>query len=272
MEDEEFANSFCQSCHVLKKEPRAFLNRQVELSEGRQCIAGIRFLGMDLDKPFVDVLPNFAFNEQSTLCEVKREISTLFSDFKPRAMRLLVNNYAALPGWQKKGAIVDLYYVAGSIRLLRQKLKPSNSALSIELAQSLDFYDEYLSIFEHFHRENSDLAIHVTPESRQDLRASMEQGGLFQIKVDGKWAGLLAAERATECGLSGFLVREEILRQEYRGKKLAPVAMNQFIHELPASDGDLLFGTIHSMNTPSLKTAQAVGREVVSAFVFVTLS
>ena len=272
LQDEEFANSFCQSCSVLNKEPSAFLNRLVVLGEEEQCIAGIRFLGMDLDKPFVDILPNFAIDEQSTLRLVKKEINTLFSDFKPLAMRLLINNYDALAMWQKHGATVDLYYVAGSIQLLRQGLMASHAKVSIVPARSLDFYDEYLSIFKRFHLKNGDLAIHVTPESRQDLLACKEEGGLFLIKVEDKWAGVLAAQRSRESGLSGFLVREEILREEYRGKKLAPVAMGQLIHKLPAAADDLLFGTIHPMNTPSLKTAKSVGREIVSAYVFVGLT
>ena len=273
LSDADFAKSFCHSCAALKKEPRAFLNRLIELDGNRQFIAGIRFLGMDLNKPFVDVLPNFAIERKSTLRKIRAKVISVFTDFAPRALRLFVNNEADLPMWQKLGASVDLYYVASSFGDLRHKGPPSSSAqVSVERAQHLDFYEEYLTIFERFHRQKSELAIHVTPESRDDLRECMDDGGLFFIKVKDQWAGVLAVQKAREYGFSGYLIREEILKEEYRGKRLAPKALELLIRALVAEDNDLLFGTIHPLNIPSLKTARAVGREVTSAFVFVNLT
>lgn len=60
-----------------------------------------------------------------------------------------------------------------------------------------------------------------------------------------------------------------LLDDNARGRGLAPVAMQLLCDVLPAHTGDMLWGTVHVGNGPSIGNALAVGREKTAAFVWV---
>jgi len=70
--------------------------------------------------------------------------------------------------------------------------------------------------------------------------------------------------------MTGFTVAENVIDAPHRGQKLAPAAMQHLFEMLPAADGDVLWGTIHPDNTPSLHNALRVGRETVGAHLWLT--
>jgi hypothetical protein len=46
--------------------------------------------------------------------------------------------------------------------------------------------------------------------------------------------------------------------------------LQRLVDDLPAEDGDTLWGTIHPGNTPSLRNATSIGRRLVGGYVWVT--
>jgi L-amino acid N-acyltransferase YncA len=65
-------------------------------------------------------------------------------------------------------------------------------------------------------------------------------------------------------------MQELCLDPAHRGRRLAPAVVQRLLDELPARTGDVLWGTIHPANAPSLCNAFSVGREPTSGLVWVT--
>jgi L-amino acid N-acyltransferase YncA len=108
------------------------------------------------------------------------------------------------------------------------------------------------------------------PEDEESLRACADQGLLFEVFVDGEPAGVVAGVRADDHAMRGFSVQELCLDPEHRGRRLAPATVQRLVDEVPADDGDVLWGTIHPANVPSLRNALSVGRVMVGGYVWVT--
>jgi L-amino acid N-acyltransferase YncA len=83
---------------------------------------------------------------------------------------------------------------------------------------------------------------------------------------------VVAAIRDDRHGMSGFGVEEICLDAAARGRGLAAGVVQRLVDALPAADGDVLWGTIHPDNQPSLRNALSVGRRVVGGYVWVTPS
>ena len=88
--------------------------------------------------------------------------------------------------------------------------------------------------------------------------------------VDRSRAGVVAARRRDEHGVTGFEVLEICLSPPFRGQGLGPAVLQRLVDVLPARPGDTLWGTIDSRNQASLHNAQAAGRVVVGGYVWVT--
>ncbi len=65
-------------------------------------------------------------------------------------------------------------------------------------------------------------------------------------------------------------MQELCLDAGHRGRRLAPAILQRLVDELPADEGDVLWGTIHPGNEPSLCNALSIGRELVGGYVWVT--
>jgi len=102
------------------------------------------------------------------------------------------------------------------------------------------------------------------------LRACADQGLLLEVAVDGHPAGVVAAQREDTHGMSGFCVQEIVLDSAHQGRRLAPAVLQRLVDALPAEDGDVLWGTIHPDNAPSLGNAMSIGRRLVGGYVWVT--
>ncbi len=107
-------------------------------------------------------------------------------------------------------------------------------------------------------------------EDAESLAACADEGLLFEVLLDGEPAGVVAAVRDDAHGMSGFSVEELCLDADSRGRRLAPGVLQRLVDELPAEDGDVLWGTIHPDNAPSLRNSASVGREVVGGYAWVT--
>ena len=107
----------------------------------------------------------------------------------------------------------------------------------------------------------------VFPASHDELEACQSNGILRQIWVGEQVAGVIAVEAAIEYGVRGWVVIEEVLLPAFRGRGFASVAQGHLAKILAESAPEkILFGTIDTLNEASLRTAQRVGREVISAY------
>jgi hypothetical protein len=168
----------------------------------------------------------------------------------------------------------DLRWVIGHVAHLRSlPLLPSPaSIIALRAPSDLAFYPRYESAHAEVSRGFTPLMrASVRLESGETLAKCRNEGALFEILIDGEWAGIIAATRESGLGLPGFQIAEEILTAPFRGRGLAKPVQREFVAQLPAKDDDFLSGMILAENRPSLRTALGVGRTDLGGFHFIHL-
>lgn len=153
-----------------------------------------------------------------------------------------------------------------------QALPPPRSAerVRVERAADLGFYDEYARHYGRWHREAPGLARHVRVEPREALARHLADGLLFLVVIDGRIGGVMACFGDwCERGLWGYRMAEEFLYPDFRGQGLAAAVQRRYIDALDGSGGRAVFGWIHPLNAPSIRTATRVGRIDVGGYFYV---
>lgn len=100
-----------------------------------------------------------------------------------------------------------------------------------------------------------------TLQDRENLEETVEAGLLFDITVDGEWAGYSAALESGQdtLGLPAYVVQELILAPEFRGRGFGSHISNLLAEALP-DHSRILIGTIHAANRGSIQSAIRAGR------------
>jgi L-amino acid N-acyltransferase YncA len=147
---------------------------------------------------------------------------------------------------------------------------PSYDLVSLRPGDAVALAERSAAIYAELARRNPDLKMWARAEDAESLAACADEGLLFEVLLDGVAAGVVAAVRDDAHGMSGFSVEELCLDSDSRGRRLAAGVLQRLVDELPAEDGDVLWGTIHPDNAPSLRNSVSVGREVVGGYAWVT--
>ena len=244
-------------------DPLAWANRRVEFADGHWCVAGIRFLGLDPEKPFVHVVATSVPPQLALLDAYAEQLHREFADFGPLAIRF------ALPN-PPEDADIDQWIIAGLVSGLRRKpRRPQHERVRLTPADSAEtagYADEVLG---NVAKQLPEVRTWTEAATLEQLQCCADTGALREIEVDGRRAGIFAAARDDANGMRGFQVYEFLLDDNARGRGLAPAAMQLLCDVLPAQTGDTLWGTVHVGNGPSIGNALAVGREKTAAFVWV---
>jgi GNAT superfamily N-acetyltransferase len=114
-------------------------------------------------------------------------------------------------------------------------------------------------------------ARHTRAETREDLQALADQGLLFDVEVDGAWAGIVAAEPDARRGVRGATVIELILAHRFRRRGYGRHLSTLLARGVPLPDDQFLIGTIHADNTAAYRSALAAGRVDVGGEIVVPL-
>jgi L-amino acid N-acyltransferase YncA len=147
--------------------------------------------------------------------------------------------------------------------------------VKLRRAETLEFYPRYAETYAAIYQERSWLPHEAEPESLEDMQEHLETGHVFEVLVDGQWAGITGAEhRSDEFALCGFVVLEMLLAKFARGQALGAAVQYRLAEALQASSqpSDVLYGTIGSNNPPMLKTAARVGRVDLGGWIWVNLA
>lgn len=255
-------------------DPLDWANRLVAAGDG-WAVTGIRFRALDLDKPFVDVVATSLPPTADALATIADVVLPQYRSFAPLALRVDAPDPDALVAALRTdprfaGAQVDQYVVAGLVSELRARAKvPAYHRVSLRPADAADLAQRAASLYADLAAGRPDLLLWTNPSDGEELASAQARGLAFEVLVDGEPAGVLAADRMDEHALSGFQVVEIVLDGAHLGQRLAPGILQRLLDELPAGDGDTLWGTIHPDNLPSRRNAASIGREVVGGFVWV---
>ncbi len=151
------------------------------------------------------------------------------------------------------------------------RARPAPTGLRAVPRADTAFYDRYRQIFDDDVARDPVHARHTRAESLEDLEKLAGQGLVFDVEVDGTWAGILAAEPDVRRGVRGATVVELILDPAFRGRGYGKHLSALLARAVPLPDDQCLMGTIHADNVTSYRSALAAGRVDVGGEIIVPL-
>ena len=274
--DREFAGSFRRDVGLsIEVDDLAWANQVLPLPDEGWALTGIRFRGLDVTLPFVDVVATTAGPTPHEVAEVAAQVASSYDAFRPRCVRFDVPDPDALVtalAAQGEGtrAEVDQYVVAGPVADLQQRVTgPSYERVSLRRGEAGPLAARAATIYADLHRAAPVTTLWANAEDVESLAACAAEDLLFEVLVDEEPAGVLAALREDAHGLLGYVVQELCLDALHRGRGLAAPALQHLVRALPEGDGATLWGTIHPDNAASLRNALRMGRQKVGGFVWV---
>ena len=129
---------------------------------------------------------------------------------------------------------------------------------------SLDNLPHAQAAYAAFHADHPELAPNVSMIDAADLSRLIDAGTAVDAWLEGAWAGLLAVQPVPLLGAPGWLIIEEILAPQFRGRRLgAALQRAGLAATVPEQEKSMIWGTIHNGNLPSRRTAARVGRQEV---------
>lgn len=272
----EFTVGYASSAPVVGATPEMYANRLVDLPHLGPSLCMIRYFGMNLARPFVNIaFSNHLPSSNDDLLEATHALGREFEVFKPLHVRAYVPSHVRLE--LGRGAHWEKRLLAAPIRRLLERPEPANlSRVRLMPAENLDFYDQYTAAYTDLHTRNPQHAEYANPEDREDLEAYLNDGLLWTAHLDDAqttdgWAGVVAAHREVLEGVRGFTVAEIVLNAKHRGQGLGAALNRRLIEALEpvAENDDALIGTIHARNAGAIKSALKVGREDLGGYVWI---
>jgi hypothetical protein len=254
----DFAAKFGGRTSELGIAPEFFKHRLLEVA-GRRLITGIRFLGMDIRRPFVDVAQiSKPLEHQNQQTEISQLLKREFAIFKPTRWRIFQASHLE---YQFADCDPDKRVLAGLLSSINAQPKPPNfKRVELKPATNLEFYPRYQTLYQDLYTQRPWLSDVSHTETLEDLKHYLEHDKVFEIFVDGIWAGVTIAARDQERGLKGWLMIEIVLESRWQGQGLGVVVQRQLATQLEDAGQGTLFGTIGAVNVPMQKTAAKVGR------------
>ncbi len=268
--DDSLATRFSSVKNALGLPLASFRNRLMQLGN-HHAIAGINFQEPQGNAAFVcflrSTMPLGSVSDWSSFAPV---ITASFDDFQPRLMQFFHPGHLPLTA---PTIGIDDYLLAGKASKMAQKPKTDNAdRVVLRRSTSLEFYPRYQAMYEAIYGERPQLRGEVRTEPQDNLAICLNEGFLFEIVVDGRWAGIVAAKWRTLVAIHGVFMVEIVLSPEARGQNLAPTVHRLFaakiVEMFPAA---VITGTISSKNQWSLKAALRAGRVEVGAWHWVAL-
>ena len=260
-------------------DPRAWANRRLDLSGGGWAVTGIRFRGGDDTRPFVEVVATTESPTPDGLARVVDAVVPAYQAFAPLCLRVDAPDAPGLLAelgddtrfGDRSG--IDMHVVAGLVTRLRDHPRAAAYPdVSLRRGDPEQLAKRVAEIYGELTARQPELAMWAHPEDLESLTECAEEGLLFEVLVDGEPAGVVASLRDDEHAMAGFSVQELCLDAAHRGRHVAAAAVQRMVDLLPAGPGDVLWGTIHPSNLPSLRNALSVGRVHVGGYTWVTPS
>lgn len=260
-------------------DPLAWANRRLDLPDGGWVVTAIRYRGRDITRPYIDVVATTAPPTPDGLALIAQTIVPAYAPFRPLCLRAQVSDAAHLIGQTRgddrfgEACAVDMHVLAGMVTDLNRRALPRfYREVSLNPANPILAADRASTIYNELAQQNPETTLWATPENADALNACAEEGLLFEVTISGTPAGVVAAVRYDAHGMRGFSIEELCLDQQHRGNGHAQAVLRHLAERLPQAAGDVLWGTIHPANTPSLRNALSMGRRQVAADVWITPS
>lgn len=264
--DPDYAASFAEVAPQSGQPASAYLDRWLPLSSGGHVLAGPRYFGRDPDLPFVGISASdrpLTVDDRHAFCAVALEH---FAPFRPGFVLLTTADpVGAWPG--TRAVMRQLVGLLGELR--RRRTPPELSVARRDDAAAI--YDRYVAIHRIHVEQEPAHARRTRVEELTDLQRIADEELLFDVCVDGDWAGLLAAEDEMRRGISGATVVELMLDHAYRGRGYGAHLSTLLARAVPLTDDAFLMGTIYADNVRAYRSALRAGRVDVGGEIAISL-
>lgn len=262
MEDQDFARVFSDNIDCFDVEPSTYNHRFIETDDG-SMLGGIRFFGLDVERPFVEVIAhNFA-----DMDKLKNVVCRHWRVFVPQSMRLTVKAHS-LP---TPDAVLDV-----SIHAARydQMSEPAGQ-LCLNKEIELPILKQFVDVrYDALADQQTALSKNISAASIEELQGCHDLQNLYvaRLHAEVNFAGMIAIGERAIGWIDGEQVIEEVVDATKSGRGYA-AQMQMEMAALRKRDNPtcLLIGTIDRFNHASRKSAERAGRPEVLRRVFVPL-
>lgn len=258
------------------QDPLLWADRTVDLGDGHWAITSIRFRNRDLSRPFVYVLACSAPPTAETLHRLAECVMPVYEAFSPLCFRVLAPGpsgpFDPASSTPDLGLAIDQRFLAGRVEELNAApRRTAFSEVSLEPITAAEAAQYVSEMHERLRAANPDQHYWASPATAEELQQPEEERLLFTVRT-AEPIGVVAAKRDDSYGMTGFCVQEITVDEEFRGRGLGTASLHHLCRKLGevAAAGDVLWGTIHADNLPSLNNARSVGREEVATYMWVT--
>lgn len=242
-----------------------FLNVWEMVAKDLSVMLSMRYEGGDPGRPFVDACALGRAIESSDDVDHVRQVAwDRFGRLGPRYLRW----WSREPAGHYPGTQQDKRFLAAPLSRLVAIDVPSQ--ISLQVARDLEHYHEarraYASV-DHEHPRHPDQA-HI--ETLGDLEELRRDGTLFDVLLDGRWCGYVAAERGHKLGLDGYKIAELVLTEDARGHGYGSYLTSLLARALMgrgAARRSVIIGTIHNDNIGARRAAERAGRLDIGGWV-----
>lgn len=252
-----------------------FLNSWQEVRPGLHVMLSMRYEGADPDRPFVDAsVTSRPLTEDRDITAVAAAAARRYGILHPVFLRW----WTSRPAGGIPGTSQDRRFLAAPLRELTSQPVPAQ--LTLQPSHDLSHYSQAVAAYQSIDRTHPGHSRQAAIEAIDDL-ADLQRGGtLFDVLLDGRWAGYVAAEPGHTLGLAGYTVAELILTDAARGHGYGRYLTTLLSQALPvpealpghtAGTSPVLIGTIHHDNAGALRAAQQAGRHDIGGWVTVPL-
>jgi GNAT superfamily N-acetyltransferase len=246
-----------------------FLNSWEQVRPGLYVMLSIRYESGNPARPFVDFsAASRPRNEDRDIAAVAVSAALRYGILRPACLRWWTSRPAgAIPGTSH-----DRRFLAAPLGELTGQPVPGQ--LALQTSRDLSRYGQAVAAYQSVDRTHPDHPRQAAIETADDLAGLQRDGTLFDVLLDGRWAGYVAAEPGHTLGLAGYTVAELILTDAARGhgygRHLTTLLAQALSRPAPAGTA-VLTGTIHQRNTGALRAARQAGRHDIGGWVTIPL-
>jgi hypothetical protein len=231
-------------------------NQWVQISADQHVMLSMRYEGGDPTKPFVDASALRRPLQPEDIEPAADAASEYFGSLAPAYLRL----WSSEPTGTFPETLPDRRFMAGPLSVLRRAGEALPSELTLVKATSLTNYELAQAAYAAVDAAHQDHPDQARLQDRDSMESSIKGGLLFDVLIDGTWAGYIGAQLdGQNLGLPAYTVQDIILSATYRGRGYGPHLTTLLTRALP-ENLPFLVGTIHANNRGALTAAHTSGR------------
>ena len=257
-ESEKFAVHYQSICSLKGAVAADYNTKLIPLHENEFALCSLRFFSLRPDEPFVMVEFSTIELNQENILHVLHRAKECFGHLP--VSRYHFTTHKNVLHSRELSLLPDKILVKGVISADRvAKFDNADVELLLMNVISDEQYRIYEQELELFLKGHPALRGMLNLEKRGYLDLLGAAGFLFEIKVKGIYAGMMAVDEGFEYSCYGLSIIEEFLFEEHHGKSYGKVIQSKLIDHLMTTGwaGTYLFGSIAAVNLPSLRTAAA---------------